>query len=68
MTMPIIKTVSENNEEIERPMTPEEFSEYQKGNAELEAINAEIKSKTEAKAALFERLGITAEEATLLLS
>ena len=68
MTNPIIKIVSETGEELERAMTAKELAEYENGKAELDSINSEIKAKLEAKAELFARLGITAEEAELLLS
>jgi hypothetical protein len=50
-----------------RDMTDEEFEQYQKDQAEFERIK---QAKAEAKAkrqALLERLGITEEEARLLL-
>ena len=58
----------ETNEIIDREMNDEEFAIYeaqQEANAQAEA-NA--KAQAEAKTALLQRLGITEEEAKLLLS
>ena len=56
------------NEVIDREMTDAEYVEFIAGQ-ELDAANAEAKAKAEAdKAALLARLGITANEAKLLLS
>ena len=53
---------------IDREMTDDEFVQYQEGQAYFAAQKAEIVAKAEAKAALLNRLGITADEAKLLLS
>ena len=67
--MPIIKTHNtETGEVIEREMNTEELSQWE--SAQLK-ISAELTKKTKAaaaKAALLEKLGITEEEAKLLLS
>jgi hypothetical protein len=56
------------NEIIDREMTDAEYAEHQKQQAEFAAI-AEHFAKVEAdKAALLAKLGITADEAKLLLS
>ena len=52
---------------IDREMTAEEFSEYQARQAEREAAAAEAAAKEAARAALLDKLGITADEAKLLL-
>ena len=69
MTNPIIKIHNlETGEEIEREMNAEEFAQY---NIDQEAVAARKLAeadKAEAKAALLTRLGITADEAALLLS
>lgn len=69
MANPIIKFVNaETGEEIEREMTTDEFAAYEAEVAKAENdVNAENNKKVE-KAALLERLGITADEAKLLLS
>lgn len=67
--MPIIKIHNvETGEVIEREMNENEIAQYE---AEKARAEAEIEAKTEvaaAKAALLEKLGITEEEAKLLLS
>jgi hypothetical protein len=63
---------ADENRTVEREMTEEELADL----AEMHATSVELKElekavaeeKAVAKAALLERLGITAEEATLLLS
>jgi hypothetical protein len=56
---------AETNEVVDRPMTAKEI-------ADLEATQAELQDKIanegKAKSALLKKLGITAEEARLLLS
>jgi len=51
-----------------RNATSEEIAEIEARQAEAEARQAEAQAKAQAKAALLERLGITADEAKLLLS
>jgi hypothetical protein len=57
---------------ILRDMTPEEIAQHEADNVKraerAAAAETEKQTKATAKAALLERLGITAEEATLLLS
>jgi len=68
MANPMIKLVNaETGEEIERPMTAAEFKQYEIEQANHEATLSEREAKAIAKAALLDRLGITAEEAALLL-
>jgi len=56
------------NETIDREMTAAEFKQYE-ADQESEAIRkAEAEAKAQAKAALLERLGITEDEAKLLLA
>jgi hypothetical protein len=68
MTKPMIRIHDvSSNEIIDREMTDEEFAQYQIDQAEAEAqVQAEAQVAAE-KAALLERLGITADEAALLL-
>jgi hypothetical protein len=68
MTNPTIKIHNvETDEVIEREMNAEEFARYEANQAaEAERANAEAQ-KTAARQALLDRLGITAEEAQLLL-
>ena len=51
-----------------RQMTAEELANYQLTLDEKSARDAEAEAKATAKAALLSKLGITAEEAQLLLS
>jgi hypothetical protein len=59
---------TETDEIIDREMTKAEFDQYKKDVAATEASKAAELAKIEAKAALLAKLGITAEEAQLLLS
>lgn len=69
MTKPMIRIHNlETGEIIDREMNDDEFLQYQSDKAD-----AELKAKNEAdaanaKAVLLKRLGITAEEAQLLLN
>ena len=69
MPNPIIRIHNtEIDEVIDREMTKAEFDQYEKDIAATEAAKAEIIARAEAKAALLDRLGITEDEAKLLLS
>jgi AmiR/NasT family two-component response regulator len=57
----------ETGEVIERDPTTKELAQMKKDTAEEAARLAEREAKETAKAALLDRLGITAEEAALLL-
>ncbi len=54
-------------EVIDRQMNDLEFADYQAQKEIDLAKEAEAQAKTQAKSALLERLGITADEAKLLL-
>lgn len=56
-----------NDEVIERELNAEEIAQKKKDEAEAIKIKAEIESKIAARNALLDKLGITAEEAQLLL-
>jgi hypothetical protein len=56
-----------NVDGILRDMTDAEIAQYELDKADHNARLAEAETKAAAKAALLERLGITAEEAALLL-
>jgi hypothetical protein len=62
----------ETGEVIERPLTAEEIAANEAAAAQAEAdrvtAEAEAAVKAEAKAALLDKLGITADEAKLLLA
>ncbi len=68
MTKPMIRIHNvETDEVIDREMTDAEFTKYQ-AEQELEAQRkTEAEAKAQAKAALLNRLGITEEEAAILL-
>lgn len=55
------------NEVIDREMTNAEFAQYEADQAARAAKQAEAKAKATAKADLLTKLGLTAEEAQLLL-
>jgi hypothetical protein len=65
---PEIKVVNcETGEEIIREMDDAEFAQYKVDQAAEEARQAQDQTKTDAKTALLNKLGITADEAKLLL-
>jgi len=69
MTKPIIRIHNvETNQVIDREMTDAEFAEYGKDQEKFAAIKAEAETKALAKSALLAKLGISADEAKLLLS
>jgi hypothetical protein len=73
MTRPIISITDViTGETVDREMTDDELAQLeidrQETAARLEAEIADQQAKALAKAALLERLGMTAEEAALLLS
>jgi hypothetical protein len=57
----------QTGEIVDREMTDAEFKQYQIEQALAQSKEFEQAAKAEAKAALLERLGITADEAALLL-
>ena len=69
MSNPMIRIHNtETDEVIDREMTDVEFEQFQADQeAEIQRL-AEITAKAQAKAELLERLGITADEAKLLLA
>jgi hypothetical protein len=69
MTKPMITIHNvETNEVVEREMTNAEFAEYEANEATKAAAQAEAEAKATARAAILDRLGLTAEEAAILLS
>lgn len=68
MSRPIIKLHNaQTNEVIEREMNDEEFAQYQIDVAAEAARAAEAAAKAAQREALLDKLGITEEEARLLL-
>jgi hypothetical protein len=69
MTKPIILEHNcETDEIIEREMTDDEFAAYKENQDQTKAEQAIDEAKELAKADLLSKLGITADEAALLLS
>ncbi len=68
MSRPIVKIVNvTTGEEIEREMNDEEYAQYEADQIAEAERKANAQAQAAAKAALLERLGITEEEAKLLL-
>ncbi len=69
MTKPMVRIHNtETNEIIDREMTAAEYKIYEAEKAAQAIAKAEDEARANAKAALLKKLGITAEEASLLLS
>jgi hypothetical protein len=68
MSKPTIRVYLAENEFVDREMNAEEFAQYKIDQAELKVKQDEVDAKVQAKAELLAKLGITAEEAVLLLS
>jgi hypothetical protein len=69
MTNPIIRIHNiETDEILDREMTDSEFNQYKKEEAAEAERLAQVQVKAQAKAALLAQLGITEEQAKLLLS
>jgi hypothetical protein len=69
MTKPTIRIHNiETNEVIDREMTDAEFTQYEADQAAQAATQAEAEAKANARQSILDRLGLTAEEAKLLLS
>jgi hypothetical protein len=59
---------AETGEVIERDMTEDELAQWEADKAESAQRRAEVEANAAQKAALLDRLGITEEEAKLLLA
>ncbi len=57
----------ETDEIIDREMTPAEFKIYEADQAAQAIAKAQAEAKATAKAAILDRIGLTADEAKLLL-
>lgn len=66
MTKPMVR-ISDGVNVIDREMTDEEFAQYELDKITSAARLSELTNKATAKAALLARLGITQEEANLLI-
>jgi hypothetical protein len=58
---------TETDEYIEREMTADEFKIYQAQQESYAAIQAETNAKETAKAAILDRIGLTADELKTIL-
>ncbi len=68
MTRPTVRIHNiETNEVIDREMNDQEFAAYETDQAEQAAAKAEAASKAAQRQAVLNRLGITEEEARILL-
>ena len=67
MTRPTVRIYTEPDIFIDREMNDKEFAQYEADQAANAAQKAEAEAKETAKAALLTKLGITQEEAQLLL-
>lgn len=65
--MKIVEINCETGEEIIRDMTPEELVDVNERKAKVEAEQAEAEAKAAARQAILDRLGLSEEEARLLL-
>jgi hypothetical protein len=69
MTNPIIRIHNaETDEVIDREMTDIEFTQHQADNEKVAQQIAEATAKATQRQAILDRLGLTSEEANLLLS
>lgn len=67
-TKPIIRIHNvETDEVIDREMNDAEFAQYEANKAAQAAAKAEAEAKEAARQAILDRLGLTADEAKLLL-
>ena len=68
MTKPMVRVHNtETDEVIDREMNDAEYAAYEIDQANYEARKAEAEAKAATRAALLTRLGITEEEARILL-
>ena len=68
MKKPTVRIYTGNGEFIDREMNDAELAQYEIDESAHLARQAEAEAKAQAKAALLTQLGITAEQAKLLLS
>ena len=68
MTKPIVRIHNtETNEIIDREMNDQEFAQYEANQAARAIAKAEAQAKAAQRRAILEHLGITEEEARILL-
>ena len=68
MTKPTIRIYETDGTLIDREMNEDEFAQYEKDQATELVRKAEAEARATAKAKLLDRIGITEDEAKLLLS
>ena len=67
-TRPMVRIHNaETNEIIDREMTDAEFAEYEAEKAAQAIAQAEVEAKETAKAAILDRIGLTADELKTIL-
>jgi hypothetical protein len=67
-TKPMVRIHNvETDEVIDREMNDAEFAQYQADQAAQSAAKAEVQAKETSRQAILDRLGLTADEAKLLL-
>ena len=68
LTRPIVRIHNvETDEVIDREMNDAEFAQYQVDQAAQVAVKAEAEAKETAKAAILDRIGLTADELKTIL-
>ena len=67
-TKPQVRVYNEDGSFTDRLMNDEEFAQWQTDKANSEKAQVELEAKEKAKADLLKKLGITQEEANLLLA
>lgn len=69
MTKPMVRIHNTATDEVlDREMTDAEFKVYEAEQTAMAKADAEIQAKATAKAELLKRMGLTADEAALLLA
>lgn len=68
MSRPEIRVYTSETEFVDRPMNDDEYALHLEDKAKAEAEANELAAKAAARLAILERLGLTEDEAKLLLS
>jgi hypothetical protein len=67
MTKPIVRIYQGDGEFIDREMTTAEFKQYEKDQEDFLKQEAQAEAKATAKAAILDRIGLTADELKTIL-
>lgn len=67
MKKPLIRIYTSNDEFIDREMNDVEFAQYEIDKANADAEKVEFEAKEASRQAILDRLGLTVDEAKLLL-